>query len=139
MALPVILYWKNTLLSTIARRVRQSIQRCWGSMVAPAISIGSLPEKAGSEWVSLSQTSMAMPLIRILPPMVIMTSSKGDGFLRGRIARRSNEIPMIVDDATARIIAIGNGSFTAFRKKSVNIPPSITNSPWAKLMISVEL
>ena len=101
--------------------------------------IGSLPENVGRAWVSFPQMSMTNPRIRMLPPMVMMTIPSGVADLSGRIASRSKRAPTAVATRIAQKMAKGRGSLTVVRKKNDNIPPSITNSPWAKLMILVEL
>ncbi len=116
-----------------------NIQRCCGNRVAPATRIGLLPENIGSAWVSLPQTIMARPRMKILPPIVMMTSPRGDGFFNGLMASRSKITPTTVVTRTARSIAAGSGILTTEKKNQESIPPSMTNSPCAKFMFPVEL
>jgi uncharacterized lipoprotein YbaY len=69
--------------------------------------------------------------------MVMITRMIGSASLRGLIARRSNKAPTAVVTTTAKIIAKGRESSRVIWNNKVSIPPSITNSPWAKLITSM--
>jgi len=75
----------------------------------------------------------------MLPPMVMMTRPRGVADLRGLMASRSNTMPTTVVRRMAPGIAAAKGRPAAPRSDRVNIPPSMTNSPWAKLMMPVAL
>ena len=79
--------------------------------------------------MSFPQISMAAPRIKMLAPIVIIIRLSGFAFFNGLMARRSKQIPAIVEIIIARTIAGTSGIAKTFRKKMVNIPPSITNSP----------
>ena len=70
-------------------------------------------------------------------PMVMMIMRRTDGFTSQRMKTISIRPPMTMVMSTAPMMASGSGrkpySVTAV------MPPSITNSPWAKLMIPVVL
>ena len=70
-------------------------------------------------------------------PMVMMIIRRTDGFTSQRINVISIRPPMIIVTSTAPRIASGSGR-KAWSDTAV-IPPSMTNSPWAKLMIPVVL
>jgi len=89
--------------------------------------------------VSLPQISIAAPRINMLAPIVIMIKRIGLASFSGLIANRSNVIPATVAISIDKTIAGKRGKPQKTRKNTVNIPPSITNSPCAKLMIPVAL
>ena len=67
--------------------------------------------------------------------MVIMISATGLAPRAGSMAKRCKANPTPV--VTTMAISAANGSGTpAIAMKTVVMPPSMTNSPWAKLMMS---
>src|SRR3989304_2605276 len=60
--------------------------RLCGTMVAPAIAIGSSPVNAGRAWIFLSHTSAPRPRSRIEAPMVMMMSVTTDAPRAGSAA-----------------------------------------------------
>ena len=116
-----------------------STHRVCGMSAAPKNDRGSLPENAGRAKVSLPQSSMAPPRMRMLTPMVMMTRLMAGQSRTGRMARRSTSAPSSVVPATARTMASGSGRPRARMQNTLIMPPSITNSPWAKLMMPVAL
>ena len=69
--------------------------------------------------------------------MVMTTMRSTVGFRSQRMKATSTIAPTAAEAATARAMAAGSGidgaSWTAI------MPPSMTNSPWAKLMMPVAL
>jgi len=72
-------------------------------------------------------------------PMVMMISWMTLALRTGRMVKRSISPPTMTVARTAAAIASGSGRLQAVRKNTLNIPPSMTNSPWAKLMMPVVL
>ena len=70
--------------------------------------------------------------------MVMMISATGLEPRAGSIARRCSASPTAVVSAMAMRAASGSGTPAAARN-TVVMPPSITNSPWAKLITSQAL
>ena len=83
------------------------------------------PKKCSASWRSTTA-----------PPMVTMMMRSGLPPAIGRTASSSNAAPIAAVAAIAATAAIGSG-----RPSSVNetqsIPPSMKNSPWAKLIAPV--
>jgi len=71
--------------------------------------------------------------------MVTIISVITEGFLIGKIANHSMTIPTRVRTSIVRIKPKIMGSFRVTEKKIMTSPPNITNSPWAKFIIEVEL
>ncbi len=66
-------------------------------------------------------------------PIVMMMSVMTDAWRAGSTAARSSTRPTATAIATAATIASGSGRPAAPRN-TVAMPPSMTNSPWAKLI-----
>ena len=107
-------------------------------MAAPPNWIGSAPNSGGKLWKRLSNTIWARPLRKIEAPIVIMIKATGLAPRAGSIAKRCRANPVAVVTMIAMSAANGTGTPASVRK-TVVIPPSMTNSPWAKLMISDDL
>ena len=137
-ALPSSVRSMNSHNKTTMTAAAASTTRLCGRMVAPPMWIGSLPNSAGRLWKRRSNTICATPRRKIEAPMVIMISATGLEPRAGSIASRCSASPMPVVSATAISAAIGSGT-PATDRNTVVMPPSITNSPWAKLMMSEAL
>ena len=107
-------------------------------MVAPRIWIGVSPEKAGKRWSCLSKTSCATPRMKIEAPMVMMMSETTGAPRAGSMASLLSATPTAAVPAMAISAASGSGR-PAMCAKTVIMPPSITNSPWAKFTTSEAL
>ena len=85
---------------------------------APPMVDGSSPVNMGREWVSFPHMSIAIPLIRMLAPMVMMTQDeRGEAFLRGADGRSLEQYAATaVVRSIARSVATGSGSFPTERK-----------------------
>jgi len=70
--------------------------------------------------------------------VVMMMSTTALAPRAGSIAKRWSASPTITVKTIARHAANGSGT-PARARNTVVIPPSITNSPWAKLMTSEAL
>ncbi len=138
-ALPIMVRLKK-MDSAITMMIKKPITHKYcGWMTAPKKVMGSRPEKAGRSKESLPQINIAAPLIRIEAAIVAIIRVSTDGRRMGLIANRSRSIPTRV----TRIMVAGKakirGSPMATCKKTIINPPNMTNSPWAKFMISVTL
>ena len=80
----------------------------------------------------------AMPRRKIDAPMVMMINVTADAPRAGSIARRCRRSPTAVATTIASSAARGIGT-PAAAAKNVTMPPSMTNSPCAKLMTSEAL
>ncbi len=69
--------------------------------------------------------------------MVMTTMRSTVGFQSQRSSEISTSAPTAAVAATAPAIASGSGTNRA--SETASMPPSITNSPWAKLMMPVAL
>ena len=107
-------------------------------MRAPKTFIGVSPEKAGSGRESLPQRIMASVRKASDAPTVTMIWARTVALRRGRMASCSKTMPTNMTMGTAPQKATGRGSPARISVTAVK-PPSITNSPWAKLMMSVAL
>ena len=123
--------------TTIAPAPMSTIRLC-GSSAAPPIIHGSVPAKAGNEWKFLSNTMAEMPRRKIEAPMVMMISVTADAPRAGSIANWCSKSPTAVATTIASRAAIGSGT-PAAAAKNVTMPPSMTNSPCAKLITSEAL
>ena len=115
------------------------IQTLWGRSFAPARSKGRWPEKGGTVWASFPQSIMAAPRRKMEAPTVMMTSTMGWGFFTVRMAMRSKRNPAQATPATVRTKAAGRGRCSPPHRVTRPRAPSMTNSPWAKLISSVAL
>ena len=70
--------------------------------------------------------------------MVMMISVTGEAPRAGSIASRCSSNPTAIATTIASSAASGSGT-PAAAANTVTMPPSMTNSPWAKLMTSDEL
>ena len=138
MALPSVMRSKKNHISKTITAVPPTTHRLCGRIVAPPIAIASSPENAGSEWNSLSMTICVAPRRKIEAPMVMMIRVTTEPSRAGSMASFSSSKPTNTVMATAQGIAKYNGR-PASSRKTVDMPPSITNSPWAKLMTLLEL
>jgi len=82
-----------------------------------------------------ANTTCAAPRRKIEAPMVIMIRATALAPRAGSMAQRWSASPIAAVRTTARSAASGIGTPAAVRN-TVDMPPSITNSPWAKLMTS---
>ena len=137
-ALPVSVLVKNTQSPAKTASAPKSTQSAWGRMVAPMIWIGVSPVKAGKRWSCLSKTSWATPRMKIQAPMVMMMSDTTGAPRAGSIASLLSATPTPAVATIAASAASGIGR-PAMLAKTVIMPPSITNSPWAKFTTSEAL
>ena len=98
--------------------------------------MGVSPENEGSAAASLPHSSIAEPLRKIDPPMVMMMRLVSDTFLSGASVSRSSSKPTSVTMSTDPAKAARSGMPVPTSATAV-IPPSMTNSPCAKLIASV--
>jgi hypothetical protein len=131
--LPVSVRLKNHHRSTTTTTVTPRTQSVCGRSAAPKSAIGCSPLKAGSEWIFLSQTSVARPRSRIEAPMVMMMRVTMPAPRAGSTASFSSARPTSVAAPMASSAAAGSGS-PASISHTLAMPPIITNSPCAKLM-----
>ena len=96
-------------------------------------------ENAGTLKGSFPQTIIPVPLRKIEAPTVMITRTMGWGFLAVRMANRSNSSPKLHPRARVQTMATGRGRAICTQKVTMAMAPTMTNSPWAKLMSSVEL
>ena len=137
-ALPDSVRLKKYQRPTTTRAETPSTQMLCGSSVAPKISSGSSPENAGRPCEPLpSQTWMA-PRITSEAPIVTMISVTVSAPLIGSIASFSTSKPTPAGIRIARTSAAGRGRPVPV-KYTASIPPSMMNSPWAKLMTLLAL
>ena len=115
-----------------------STHRLCGSSVAPNRWIGWSPENAGSACTRLSHTSWARPRRNSETPIVMMISVTVPAWRAGSIASFSTSSPTITAAATASSTATGSGRPVASRLTAL-MPPTITNSPCAKLIAPLAL
>ena len=76
-----------------------TIQRAWGTKVAPSTRMGRSPVKAGSPAAFLPSVTMTPPLIRIEAPMVTMMRFSTSPCAMGRMISRSIRMPTAVTAA----------------------------------------
>ena len=95
-------------------------------------------ENDGNDTGSFPQTTMATPRNTMEAPTVMITSDMGWGSLTGRMANRSNRMPTIETPATVRTKARGRGSLSCPHRVTSPMAPNMANSPWAKLISSVD-
>ena len=115
--------------------VPPSTQKLCGWIAAPNKSTGASPVKAGSLWNCLSKTICATPRNRIDAPIVMMIKVTADAPRAGSIASQYSSRPTTTAMQIAISAASGRGT-PAADANTVTIPPSITNSPWAKFTTS---
>jgi hypothetical protein len=138
-AFPTIVNLKKSAKRRTTIPMIPRIQTVWGRIVASNNRIGFSVEKCGRLKVSLPQANIAPPLSNIDPAMVMIIKLRTEGIFRGWIHSLSKAVPISVTASTAIGKATHIGKFKGPTSDTINIPPSITNSPCAKLMILVEL
>ena len=100
--------------------------------------MGSSPEKAGRLWVPLPKITAVRPRMTREAPMVMMISVTVSAPFTGSIASFSISTPTMAGIRMASSSATGSGS-PACMKNTASMPPSMMNSPWAKLMTLLAL
>ena len=101
---------RNSHSATNTASPPPSTQRLCGKSVAPRISIGRSPEKAGNWWNCLSKTIWATPRMNIDAPMVMMIKVTGEAPRAGSMARRCRSSPTITAVRMAMMAASGSGT-----------------------------
>ncbi len=138
MALPVRVYLKK-LCTPMTLTVATAItHNRWGSMPAAPMRTGCVPLNGGRITASGPHNSLAPPFRTREAPMVAMISVIIEAAGKGRIVSRSTASPTIVTATTATTAATARGKPNSVRA-TAPIPPSITSSPWAKLITPVAL
>ncbi len=89
--------------------------------------------------MSFPHRSIATALMNMETPMVIMMRFITEAFLTGLMASLSMRKPTKVAISRARAMHRPRGRPVHRLTKTLSIPPSMTNSPWAKLIIPVAL
>ncbi len=114
-------------------------QRTWGETWTPARvrELTSFPVKYGRARTDSPQATSASSRSTIETPMVMTIIRRTVGLRSQRMKVSSTSAPAAIVTTTAPAMASGSGT----KRWSVTavIPPSITNSPWAKLMMPVVL
>ena len=138
MALPCWVRPKNQPSATTTTAATPSTHRLCGSKVAPAIRKGFSPEKAASACVPLPSNTCTRPRTTREAPMVMMMRGTTSARPAGSMANFSIKAPTAPATTIASTIASGSG-----KPRPVNataaMPPSMMNSPWAKLITPLEL
>ena len=137
-ALPVRVRVKNSQSATKTATAPAITQRLCGSSVAPPMRIGASPEKLGKRCSCLSNTTCATPRMKIEAPMVMMMSETTGAPRAGSMASLFSATPTAAVSRIASSAASGRGT-PAWKAKKVIMPPSMTNSPWAKFTTSEAL
>jgi hypothetical protein len=138
-AFPIMVYLKKMDNNTTTTTVIPTTQMYWGLRDAPIKAIPFSPEKGGRKWVSFPHINMAIPLNRMETAMVTIIRVTTVGFFIGEMANLSMIMPTKVRITTVRRNPKIRGNLSIPVKNIMMSPPSITNSPWAKFMIEVEL
>jgi hypothetical protein len=130
---------KNRLRPATMREQTPMTHSTWGEIRAPRMvtEVTSLPMKYGRARTLSPQICSAASRARIEIPMVIMIILSTDGLSSQRMKTISIKAPTTMVMSTAAVMARGMG-IKAFMVMAV-IPPSMTNSPWAKLIMPVVL
>ncbi|CFN71817.1 Uncharacterised protein [Bordetella pertussis] len=137
-ARPISVLVKNSHRTMNTATAPPIIHRLCDRMVAPSTCIGSSPENAGRLWICLPNRLCTAPRMKIEAPMVMMMSETTGAPRAGSIARRFNATPVAAVTAMASSAASGSAR-PAPCAKTVIMPPSMTNSPWAKFTTPVAL
>ena len=137
-ALPQRVRSKNHHMSATAAAATPMTQRLCGASAAPAIMIGASPEKGGRACVAVPRHIWMAPRSTSDTPRVMMTRVTTSASRAGRMASRSTATPTAATRRMAAGSAIHAGSPISSRK-TASIPPSMRNSPWAKLMTLLAL
>ncbi len=138
MALPDRVRLKKYHSTTTTMAVTPSTHRLWGIRVAPRIWIGSSPEKAGRLWVPLPKITAVRPRITREAPMVMMIRVTVSAPFTGSMASFSISTPTTAGTRMASTRAAGRGRPDC-TKNTASMPPSMMNSPWAKLITLLAL
>ena len=136
MALPYSVRPKNQPSTSTASAVPPSTHRLCGRIVAPSSAIGSAPVNAGSGCTRLSHSTCASPRRNSATPMVMMisvTTSARPVRCAGSMANFSTTMPTPPAAATASGTAAHSGSPKP-TSDTAAMPPTMTNSPCAKLI-----
>ncbi len=138
-SLPSIVKRKKIFSRTTITIQIPRLQRTCGDTRTPPIAreVISLPLKYGSDRTPSPQRKSAASRIRIEMPIVMMIILKTVGLTSHRMKVISISAPTTIMIKTAPRIAPGRGT-KPWRVTAV-IPPSMTNSPWAKLIMPVVL
>ena len=131
--------WKKNQRNATIRQQVASDQTTWGETCTPPNErdVTSSPVKYGSARTDSPHASSASSRTTIEMPIVMMIIRSTEGLRSQRMKVTSTMAPAAIVTTTAPAMATGSGT----RRWSVTavIPPSITNSPWAKLMMPVVL
>jgi hypothetical protein len=133
MPLPVRVAPKNQARKATTTAETPSTHSDCGRMVAPASEIGLSPEKCGSAWLPFPSVTSTRPRRIIDTPMVMMMMLTTSALRAGAMARRSTMRPIRPTISTPIRIASGRGRPAVVRNTAA-MPPSMMNSPCAKLM-----
>ena len=106
--------------------------------VAPRISIGVSPEKAGRLCVPLPRKTAVRPRITSDVPMVMMIRVTVSAPFTGSMASFSTTMPTMAGISVASTRATGRGR-PDWVKNTASMPPSMMNSPCAKLITLLAL
>ena len=87
--------------------------------------------------MSTPQSSPTMPRMKMAAPMVMMMRLTTEALLAGRMASVYRSAPIAVEMSIERGMEQYIGIPTESRSMKEIMPPSMTNSPCAKLMILV--
>ncbi len=137
-ALPCKVRVKNHASTATMTSVTPNTHRLCGSIVAPSTSSGWSPEKAGSACVPLPSFTCTSPRMNSEAPMVMMISVTTSAFFAGSMASFSTSRPPSAAAATAMAMASGSGMPCELINAAA-MPPSMMNSPWAKLITPLAL
>ena len=132
-ALPWRVWLKKAHKAAATAQVTPRIHKDCGWSTAPLTTIGASPLIGGSEWKFLPRRTPAIPRSRIEAPMVTMIRLTTVEPRAGTMPKRWRAKPTRTAMSTAAAAASGKGR-PAAATNTVPIPPSMTNSPWAKLM-----
>ncbi len=138
MALPQRVKRKKISVPRKARAETASTRRPWGERVAPRKRMGLAGRKGFTGRGSFPQPNMASPFIKMETPMVMMMRMSGEAVRAGRMVSLSVRIPARVAPTRAATATTGKGQPRP-ESQAVNMAPSMTNSPWAKLITPVAL
>ena len=139
MAVPVTDFLRKKPTAAMTSRAIPMTHSAWGVMVAPWNASDSSPENAARPLGNLPQIIITRPLIMMASPMVTMIRFRTSGLrLRPSVIFSANR-PINVTAMTANVNAAGTGQPKLAATAAAVMPPSMTNSPWAKLMTPLVL
>ncbi len=122
----------------MTEQVPMTHRTCGETRTSPMeMEVTSLPVKYGRALTPSPQRCRAASRTRMEMPMVMMIILRTDGLTSQRMKSTSMRAPTAMVAATAARMAAGSGRKAL--KVTAVMPPSMTNSPWAKLMIPVVL